>query len=482
MQKRIISSILIIFLLLFIYLQIATRIMFSPVDFDEGGNLLVSVSLHSTHFLNYSTFDALFDPQVSTGPTILIPAALLINNNNPLLPRIVMLIYAVIFIFICLKYLFNTKVQQIIFLVLITLTPLFYFFSSHVLGELPGFVFLLLSLLVLKNHKYFLCGLFFALSILTKQIYIFSLIAILFLYFSTQQLYIRLIIFRTLKISSGTLSILGFWFFYIYAASGFSLMRYFEILNKNSEFVRMLAQPSLKLIDQRLAMIEYVFTVNGLILLLIVIIVCVYIINKSRKGNQIAAALASYCLFYSIYYIFQGSTFWYRHFFPAVLAFITIFPFFIDNVYRKNNVKQILLTTCIILLILLNALNYLYTKAPLVADQKLIEQNLIFYNERIFPPLTFDQLLKSQIQTAEFIKKNIPNNNNFSGISWWNALEIQYLAKRRITRDPFLKNIKYIITDYYGQLLKPEDYEYLSLIKNKKKIFSVEGFSIYKKY
>jgi len=152
--SKTVGSLIILFLSIFIYSQIVSRIFFTPIDFDEGYNLQVSYNL-SRDFLNYATFDKLFDTNITTGPALLIPTSLIIDVSHPLLPRVVMLIFAILFIYICQVYMYTNQRQRIIFLFLIMLTPLFYFFSSHILGELPGFVFFLISLLVLVRKKYF---------------------------------------------------------------------------------------------------------------------------------------------------------------------------------------------------------------------------------------------------------------------------------------------------------------------------------------
>src|SRR5256885_11317293 len=89
-------------LLSLLFVEILTRVFNSFLDFDEGYNLQVSQNLHN-HFL-YETHLQLFDPRITTGPPILIPAAFLINTLQPLLPRLVMLLYAALGLFLVLKY------------------------------------------------------------------------------------------------------------------------------------------------------------------------------------------------------------------------------------------------------------------------------------------------------------------------------------------------------------------------------------------
>jgi hypothetical protein len=210
-------------------------------------------------------------------------------------------------------------------------------------------------------------------------------------------------------------------------------------------------------------------------------IVCSYILKKLRKKNPIVISLAFYCIIYLLYYLFEGSSFWYRHFFPAVLAFIIIAPVFIDTVITEKNKIYTAALAIITILLAGNAIFYMSHVPKIDLSKKVIEQNLIFFHEKSLPFTAPDPLLRSQLQTADYVKNDIPINSSIAGISWWNAPEIAYLARRNIGRDPFITRVSYVITDYYGNLLGTNDYEYLALIKNKTELFHYDGYTIYKK-
>jgi hypothetical protein len=483
-RLQIFGTFLIVSLLLFIYLQIASRILFTSVDFDEGYNLQVSYLLH-TNPLNYASFYSIFDSNITTGPTVLIPAAFFINDQSSLLPRIVMFLYAVIFLFLALKYVFTSKLQRIIFLILVILTPLFYFFSSHILGELPGFAFLLLSLITLSKKHYLTAGLFLACSIITKQVYLFGVLPVFLLFllthtFSRKQLcYLSL---HSAQTVSGFLIMFFLWFVYILTAVHFSYSSFVKIIQDNIQAMRALSQPQLALIDQRLDMLRYVFGINGILAVIVMGVVCWYIFkNLGKHRNRIAISLAFYCLIYLLYFLFRGSTFWYRQFYPAVLAFIIIVPVFIDTIIANKNKIQLAALAIVIVSLTGNAVYYSIHIPRADISKKMLEQNLNFFREK---PLSFtapDQILKSQLQTADYIKNAIPGHKLVAGISWWNAAEIAYLARTNIGRDPFLPKVEYVITDYYGNFLGTSDYAYLALIKNKTEIYHSPGFTIYRK-
>lgn len=473
------GSLIILLLSIFIYSQIVSRILFTSVDFDEGYNLQISYNL-SRNFLNYATFDGLFDSNITTGPALLIPTSFFINHASHLLPRVIMLIFTIIFIFVCHVYMYTGRLQKILFLILITLTPLFYFFSSHVLGEIPGFTFFLISLITLSKKKYFFSGFFIMLSIFTKQVYIFGILSVLLefllihIFFKSQ----RVSVWKNAALLIiGTLTVIIIWHMYILTAVGFSYQQFANVITENMKTANTLTQPKLSLIDKRIDMLSYVFGMHGLAFVILIFTICRVIIKKLRY-NFIAVSLSFFSIFYTLYFLFLGATNWYRHFFPVTLSLIVIVPLFIDNLFYEKKRAHFLFLGIVGLFILASIFSHL-THLSTIEEKRNFEQNLIFHHEQIFPFLFMDSLLAAQIQTSEYLKK-LPSNSVISGISWWNVPEISYLSNREIKRDPFQKNTDYLIMHYYGEILGNTDYEYLKLIENKKEIYKSEGYKIYK--
>lgn len=477
--SKTVGSLIILFLSIFIYSQIVSRIFFTPIDFDEGYNLQVSYNL-SRDFLNYATFDKLFDTNITTGPALLIPTSLFIDVSHPLLPRVVMLIFAILFIYICQVYMYTNQRQRIIFLILITLTPLFYFFSSHNLGELPGFVFFLISLLVLVRKKYFFSGIFIMLSIFTKSVYLFAIPVILLefllihIFFKSQ----RIVISRNAALLlSGSLIIILAWHLYILTAVGFSYYGYSNIIQESWKAANLLSQPNLSLIDKRIDMLSYVFGMHGLGFVVLILIISHVTLRKLRT-NFTAVSLAFFSICYSLYFIFLGATNWYRHFFPVVLALIVIIPLLLDILIIEKKKIHFFYMSVLSLFIIISVFTHV-THSESYMSKRNIEQNLIFSHEQMLPILKTEDLLTSQLNTSHAIK-SLPIESVIAGISWWNAPEISYLSGRVIKRDPFAKNADYLITHYYGEMLGKSDYDYLKLLKNKKKIYESDGYKIYK--
>lgn len=199
------------------------------------------------------------------------------------------------------------------------------------------------------------------------------------------------------------------------------------------------------------------------------------------RSNYVVVSLAFFSIIYLFYFLFFGSTNWYRHFYPIILAVTVILPYYSDIILAEINKKNIIKLLIIFLFIGGNLIYYnLYTRKNNF-EKKLIEQNLIFYHEQISPFIKPDSLLLSQLQITNYLKKSIPLNSQIAGISWWNAPEIEYLSRRKIERDPFPVTIDYVIVHYYGIFLGLNEYQYLPLIKNKTEIYHSEGYSIYKK-
>lgn len=467
-------------LLLLIYTQIASRILFTPLVYDEGYNLQVSYNLRR-QVLNYSSFGRLFDPYIFSGPALLMPAAFFMNDLSALLPRVSMLLFVTLFFYLTNSFLFTNNFQRIIFLIFLQITPLFYFFSSHVLGEFPGFVYFLASLIVLNKRKYFIAGILISLSILTKQVYMFGVFSVILEFilihiFSKNQR-VKLL-HNSAWCLAGMLSVFILWYLYILTALNFSTSRFIAILNESSKVTRALFTPNVQLIFKRLMMLRYMFGVNG-ILIVIIILSTASIVIKKLRNNHAAVALAFFVFIYLLYYLFQTPSNSYLHFFPVVLATLILMPLALYNIVSLRKIKIYLITVLIGILIFLDLSYFLFFKADAYQQMRLIEQNQIVYGEQDFPFLEPDPLLLSQLSTAYFIKVNIPKNEQIGGVGWWKTPEIEYLSGKSIVTNPSLPQIRYIITNDYGSLLGKGQDTRLDDIAKKSVIFSSKWYKVY---
>ncbi len=483
-------------LLLFLYIRIVTQAVTAPIDFDEGYNLQISYHVQKNLF-DYRTFLTKFDPQITTGPTVLIPASLFINDNVSLLPRIVMVVYAVLFICICLHFIFRTLLQKVIFLFSLNAVPLFPLFSVHILGELPGFVFLILALLLLQKKRFILSGIMLGLSIVTKQVYLFGVIPFIGLLMNTVTLeyttkkkglknrhrfnYLKHVVKMW---SFGFFSVFIVWLLYIFTSVGFSSLTMIQILDRYESTMRILATNRPMLLIKRLDMFSYIFSIPGITFALLILCVAFFCMYKMRRTYPLISALAFYVSVYTIFFLFMGSTYWYRHFFPVMLAISIVLPFFITSLLFSKNEKHFIALGIIGVIILINIGLYklVILRTVSIDHEKriTIEQNLLFTFEQPFFP-RLDSRLNGQLHTAAYIKDNIEKKDSIAGIGWWNAPEIQYLARREIKQNPSQKEVTYIITHFYGETLGMYDYLYLKQIP-KTLIYKTDGYALYQKH
>lgn len=395
-------------LFLLILLQITTRIINTHIDYDEGYNLQVSLNLNQIK--KYATYDGLLDPYITTGPTVLIPCLFFINNFNPLLPRTIMLFYTFLLIFICYKKLMKTNAQKLLYLIFLNFTPLFYFFSSHVLGEIPGFTLFIISLLLLRKNKYYLSGMFFMLSIFTKSLYMLGIVSILFILF-TDYINIKKVIQIRRNIENfifGAFFIFSLYHFYALSNLQFNFIKYFSVLLNSYMVFQIKSGIALNLIPARLEMITYAFGINAYLFLFTTILITIIIILKRQLHNTLICAFAIYYFINLIYFIIFSPTNWYRHFFPSVLSLSILTPYFLGYFIFHTTKKSIFLFG-IFFIILISSLylSYISPKSQIIKKRQRIQQNLIFDNKGFFPILKQDPILKNQLDIAEYITKNI---------------------------------------------------------------------------
>lgn len=494
-----------------IFIEIITRVFNSFIDFDEGYFLVVARHIHAN--LQFASNTKLFDPLISTGPTVLFPAALLMNFDNPLFPRLIMVIYSLALIFLALKYIFNSFKQRLIFLTVLFLSPLYFFFSSHILGELPAFVFYLGSLIFYQKKRYFYSGLFLALAILTKNVYFFGIFGHLFFYlaeevkrngsflairhktrgkdkFKLPLIFKNKLLFKLLRGSFTKIKyfIIGIivpiftWELFHLTSFSFNFFSYlnsvFEFHNYAYDFA---GKPNPADIASRINMFEYVFLINGYLFLLIVLFILCLVIYKYYLKNLLVSALAFFGLVYLIYFLFIDRGAIYRHFMLVTLTLSTVTPFFLEVFLKMLSRNKLWLLVLFVTVIFINIYTSWVTGSyNLFKNLRLTQQGLIFYNEGYLPKMKPDPLLVSQLKTAEFIKQNIPSDKTLTGTGWWSAHEISYLSGRKIEADPFAFNDSYFITDIYAEIFGSRELEKMRSYLDQK-IFETEGkYAVYK--
>lgn len=452
-------------LIIIVALQIGSRVVNTRLDYDEGFALQISQRLHNS--FSYATYQSYFDSYITTGPTVLIPAAFFITSAYPLLPRIVPVIYAAALMYLCWKYIFTTKRQRIFFLILLNITPLFYYFASHVFGEIPAFTYLLASYIVCTKKKYGLSGICFMLAVLTKSAYVFGIIPLLGAIILTDKNPVPagIHLFRLAVAAAGVFVI---WEGYKLAAFHLNIPLFWSTERYTLDAGQFLSAPAPWLLPARLQMISSVFHVPWFLFTGASFAVAVLVMSRKRTA---VTMLAVFSIVYTMYNVLLGPTEWYRHFFPAVLSLSVIVPVFLDSQRSK---------LLLFALALIAALALYNATLPADPDFRL-NQNLNFDNENLFPVLKKDPILTTQFATADFIRNHIPATEGISGSGWWNAPEISYLLGRPIDRMPYRAQNRYLITDMFGITIAPIITNLIRQYPRTTILFNQNSYTIYKK-
>jgi len=444
-------------------LNIFNRILSSPFDFDEGVMLGFAKNLLLTG--KYSTHEALFDPIITIGPTVSYPVALSLIFKNIFIPRVVIFLYSLILLFVVyFGYLKNQSIR-ILFLCLICLTPYYYYFSSHVLGEIPALSLSLLGLLCLSQKRYLFSGLFLILAIMTKNIFLLSLIPGAYLLFTQKKF---LTIKKIILFITPFFLLTAFWEFYKLQVFHFSFNDYFDNLYQMIRYNKNLSRIHLEFFSQRLSMLSGTFGLNGIVFLISMLSITIY--SFIKNNNILIKSLAIYIFVYLVYFFILGPTVWYRYFFPAIVFFIVTLSSTVVNIRFS---RYSLIPIIIVLIIESQLINE--------NSKYIIQQNLLpIFDQTGNKIFTKSPLLAEQLETAKYISTKIINNN-ISGVVWYNAPEISYLSEKQIYRTPENPENAFLISHPFGRLLVPEVDARISKYPNKKIVFETTFYKIYKK-
>ncbi len=459
-----IGKVVIIGLFSIIIVNISNRIYSSPFDFDEGVGLgLVKNILLSG---KYSTYEAIFDPVITVGPTVYFPAALTLLSGNIFFPRIVILIYSLVLLFVVFKSYLENQNSKILFLCLVCLTPYYYYFSSHVLGEIPAITFSLIGLLYLSQKKYLLSGTFLILAIMTKNIFLISIFpAIYLLYSQRKNLCVKNIIIFLLPF----FIITALWELYRLQNFHYSFNGYANNLYQMFRYNKGLSRSHPELFMERISMLDGAFGLNGFVFLISTILISIYCFIKNH--NILIKSLIVFTITYLIYFFILGSTTWYRHFFPTIILFVIAISSIIDKIrFSKYSLIPILVVILVGKLILIDNSKYIF------------QQNLLPLFDQTGKRLFLKSpLLAEQLETAKYISSSL-HNEKISGVVWYNAPEISYLSGKQIHRTPEDRGNMYLISHPFGRLLVPEVDARISKYPFKESVFETSFYKIYKKY
>lgn len=475
-NKVIVNKILIAILTVIIILQLSLRAIHSSIDFDEGYNLTVSLNIHKNS--QYASFEGRFDPYVTTGPTVLLPTALFINNQYPLLARIPMVVLSLIFIFyVCLRVLKERR-YILLFLFSINFVPFYLFFSSHVLGEIPALLFITLSFTALLDSKFKLSGFYWGLAMLTKSIFIIGIIPILYcvvILSSNLRQRLKMVI----NIIFVSISVLGIWELYKLYALNMQFSNYFNLQRDWFNIFQLHSLFNPNLLIYKLTKIEAAFRIDGILILFISLFIIFYIFFQNNRLN-IYKLLSFYSLTNLLYFLILDPNSFYRHFFSSIALLAVAFPYFIFRLIEdKSLIKRITIVSSVLIILISFYKNY-YVYNYLYPQHGIYYTSALVNDEYSWPYLEKSDKLISQYKTASYIKENIPSETKLTGVNWWNAPEISFLIQRRIYRKANNSSYTYLIKHYFATTLEASVYKLVDLTKYKRVYFD-EYYELYKR-
>jgi len=166
------------------YLILASRsLLHQPLTFDEGWDLQAArnLALHGVYASQgtmWGGVNKIFDPYVSTGPSVLFPIALVFKlfGVGVIQARLViMAFYVAVMVLVAWYVYMHTKSLLAIIaaasILLILALPIT--FRLDVLGEFPAIAFALASFIAWEKRRYGLAGMFGGLTVLAKAIMLF---------------------------------------------------------------------------------------------------------------------------------------------------------------------------------------------------------------------------------------------------------------------------------------------------------------------
>jgi 4-amino-4-deoxy-L-arabinose transferase-like glycosyltransferase len=173
---------------LLLAVQLSLGVVFAiraGLDFDEAFNLQIPLRLVEDHrYASLYLDEPYFDPNITTGPTVLLPIALgfQIFGINYFVARLVMLLYFLGFTlslyFFSLSFLSSETAATLFTILIVVGIPLFPS-SIHVLGEVPAVFYLIIGLLAMDRKRWFFSGFLLGLAALTKAIALFMVFALI---------------------------------------------------------------------------------------------------------------------------------------------------------------------------------------------------------------------------------------------------------------------------------------------------------------
>ncbi|PJE62899.1 hypothetical protein COU88_02460 [Candidatus Roizmanbacteria bacterium CG10_big_fil_rev_8_21_14_0_10_39_6] len=427
-----------------------SSVLFSHLVFDEGYNLQVPLLLHTTGA--YSTFDSVFDNHITTGWPVLLPAALLVHFSW-WAPRLVILIYTLVLFWLLVRHVYASNTQYILFLITFSLIPLSFLFSTHVLGELPAFVWMTAGYIFLVKRRFQGAGVCIGLAVVTKNSAVFALapVALSMIISDTSK---RISIRDCLRFITSFFIPIMFGEILRFSALG-SVHAYMQNVSDYLSFAHSQTYVHLDLITNRLKNLGEIVGFSPWLLILFLMFA---FIGALRFGTLVGYYIALYGISYGLYYLFLGPNSFYRPFFPVLLSAVVCLPFWNRSRLGFFVIVSVITVLCI----------GLVRSRETYSSAHFLENNSLFIEYRRVPIFVEDTLLKDQLDIVHILK-----DKTVSGIGWHNAPELSYLLDKQVYRDYSTKTSCYIITGYIQPLEQEEALRFISTLYYKNTYYRV---------
>ena len=491
--------------------QLVTHTIFGPIDFDEGYNMQAPQQLIQTG--QYASHDGVHDQKITTGATLLLPAAaFLAIFDHPLAPRIATVLFSLLLFYLLMRHIYQNIYERLFGIILLGAVPLFYFFATTLLGEIPGLTLVLLAYILYEKGKLRWSIFVLALAALTKTTYIFALIPLLmypilvhaigtdiatkptskwaeiidhisdwfmehFVEPETKPAKIE-----TVKYLLGFASIYSIpfiaWELYRFSSFDGNTSAYLQNINNALDWGRSQGHMRPDLITQRYEMFVQVLGVGPLLIVLLTSIWVFLTIHFRNKVSIATGMLAQFALIWIMYHLLFGATAWYRHLFPGIVALVATVPI-VFRILPKPNRTQLITISLIAILPLLIFLSRIIFQDSNDRFAYLVKrQNLLFLDQSNRPYLRSKQILNDQYEVAKFIRTNIKNSERIAGLGWYNAPQISYLTGRNIERK-IGEETNYVIIDLWARNLNEGGVE-VFMKRSPTLIFQNATYEIYK--
>jgi len=361
------------------------------VWYDEGINIELA-----RNFAEFGKLDLITEPLTftgygaligSTGYPVTLPLALFfkIFGFGFAQARIYMLLWmnlALFAAFLFVKKRWGTGAAAAAVLLFVTFPP-FYGNGRSVMGEIPGFVFMLWFLdWFLSGKKLWLAGIFLGLAVISKpSIFVFLIPATAILLALNRKDFIK----KVFQLGAGSLIPFVVWVG-IYADHAFSRNTWLNLKDHFANPYKEAGFSSAMNIKNNLLAFFQTPTLVYFLLLFVIIAAAGFLGREFFRRNRFFLILAGFYGLFSLFY-FLKSLGYLRYLIAAqllILIFLEPSLRVLENRFLPN--KKIHLTAVILSLLILFQLGYLFTRAKLFYSSR--EERVFQYVERNFPEST----------------------------------------------------------------------------------------------